>query len=845
MKRDVNDVLRSLIRDREEKAAGPDVDGHLTTLGVPLVRHRDRHWLVDLTKIRVFRNLHTFVGLLINEVVEQCGFGAADIMVRRRVDPNLTPELAALGLDWVMLYARLDTAEGLPFHHRQFGEAMQMIFRTLQTERWGGILFPLFFRPSGPAAEEDQPALLFPFHHQDQNGEKGHFFLLEHNRPGRFLRITVEDAESSRLQLRHIPHRVVDQKPLHSYLPDIHRIAEQIHQGLLRECMNERAEYTEIPAHQRGLFDHLQRSGLEHLQSLRFTWPTDDTQMLLIERSDSPSDSLAMLIKEIQLLEDPLVLGCLARGDLVEMISGPFRIFFDLSRYGASLNVSFDERRTVFSLEDYLAKMPVLTKALAGKGEALKGVRLFLIHHVTSEVIGLIGAFKKSGCSTLTTFFVKYGGIIPDAYLETLMSLPPEVFRFYSLQKVESRRHLSGTFSFSRLFSPLVGLQEVDKTLFNGGMGFLGAMRLAAGHLFLREVLIAREKGEQVLLVEDGGYLAPLINRYSLEGKTVREVCAEFLIAPPATEAERPFSEWLETVFPGSVEHTRNGYDYVREVQKVFGRLQFPAASIAVSQLKRGPEARECAVAILNAAENILHRLGSLLSRRNVLILGSSGAIGGFLKRELLNRLDSGRLFGVDIAAMAGDAGVREVRTLEELGDEGLAAVDLVIGVVGKSILDRGHLEQMILYGTHRTVYFVSGSTKTVEFADLEAYLQSLRDAAEPRIGGLAVKLDWDALRDLQTGILQGYRVRLAFPDDPSKDRTLYLLGELMPINFLYYGIPGEIVDEVMEQLYRVSCGVVRQDRSAEKLPCRLLAVDRDINAEAETISGPDGSSCP
>jgi hypothetical protein len=351
MKRDVNDVLRSLIRDREEKAAGPDVDGHLTTLGVPLVRQGDRHWLIDLTRIRVFRNLHTFVGLLINEVVEQCGFGVADIMVRRRVDPNLTPELAALGLDWVMLYARLDTAEGLPFHHRQFSEAMQMIFRTLQTERWGGILFPLFFRPSGPAAEGAPPALLFPFHLQDQNGEKGHFFLVEHNRPGRFLRITVEDAESSRLQLRHIPHRVVDQKPLHSYLPDIHRIAEQIHQGLLRECMNERAEYTEIPAHQRGLFDHLQRSGLEHLQSLRFTWPTDDTQMLLIERSDSPSDSLAMLIKEIQLLEDPLVLGCLARGDLVEMISGPFCIFFDLSRYGASLTVSFDEGGPFF-LED-------------------------------------------------------------------------------------------------------------------------------------------------------------------------------------------------------------------------------------------------------------------------------------------------------------------------------------------------------------------------------------------------------------------------------------------------------------------------------------------------------------
>lgn len=844
MKRDVSSVIRTLIRDEgvREARETPERESRseLTTLGVPLVRRDAHHFVIDLTNIRVFRNLHTFVQLLINEVVEQCSFGTADIMVRRKVDPNLTSELAALGLDWVMIYARMDAAESFPFYHRHFGNCMQVIFRTLQTQRWGGVLFPDFFGLPRSAAEEAPPALLFPFHLQEREDDGGQYFLVEYSKSGRFLRITIEDAASSRLQLKHIPHRVVDQYVRQSYLPNVHLIAEQLHQGILRECMNSRSEYTEIPAHQRGLFDHLRHCGLTHLQSLHFIWPTDDIQMLLIEKQqsqDSQSESFTMLVKEIQLIEDPLVLSCLARGDVVEMISGAFHVFFDLSRYGASLNVSFDEHRTVFSLEDYLAEMPALVRASQARKGALKGVRLFLIHHITAEVIGLLRAFQVAGCEALTTFFVKYGGIVPDAYLETLMSLPPEVFRFYSLQKIESRERLSGKFTFSRLFSPLTGLEGVDEAVFLGCRDFFSTMRFAAGHLFLKEAMIVRERGEQILLVEDGGYLAPLINRFSLEGRTVREVFDCFHVSAPVFEEDPLFSDWMEGLFLGSVEHTRNGYDYNMEVMNEFGKLQFPVASIAISLLKRGPEARECAVSILNATENILHRLGVLLSKRNVLILGSSGAIGSFLKRELLHRLDSGRLFGVDIAASAhaGEA-IVEVSTLEALGSQNLANIDVVVGVIGRSILKEKHLEKMILQGRQKVMYFISGSTKTVEFADLEVYLQSLRDEANPQIGGIPVKVDFNALRDLQTGIMQGYRVNLSVGDDRARDKTLYLLGELMPINFLYYGIPREIVDEVMAQLFTLSCGVVRRQRSMEKLLPRIMAIDYHIDADANPI---------
>ena len=843
-KRNVQNLLRNLMQDREagreDSAACPDSQMMPTTLGEPLVRRGDRLFVIDLTRIRIFRNLHTFVQLLADEVIEQCGFGVADVMVRRKVDPNLTPDFAAVGLDWIMVYARLDAAENLPFYHRHFGNCLQVVFRALQTEKWGGILFPEFFGLIRDGTKQPPPALLFPFHLKEkEGGEGGHYFLVEYSNPGRFLRITLEDAVSSRLQLKHIPHRVVDQNVASSFLPDVTRVAEQIHQGILRECMNNRIEYNENPDHQPDLFRHLRQEGLPHLQTLHFTWPTDDIRMILMEKRETPkasSEFSNVLAKEIQLLEDPLVLACLSRGNIVELISEPHHVYFDVSRFGACLNIGFDERRTVLNLKDYLVRMPVLSQAVEARRDAMRGVRLFLIHHATSEVIGLLDAFREAGCNTLTTFFVKYSGVVPETYLETLMSLSPDVFRFYGLQRLESQKKFTGTYAFSRRYSPLSGLEEIEKILFAGDCDFFGAMRLAAGHLFLQEILPARKRGEQVLLAEDGGYLAPILNRFCLENRTVGDVFDYFHVGTPSGEDRLPFKTWLDDVFLGGIEHTKNGYDYDSDVMREFGKLHFPVASIAVSDIKRGPEARECAVSILNAVENILHRLGMLLSRRKILILGSQGAIGGFLKEELRFRIRNGRLFGVDIAAGPGKTerdAVSEAPTIDDLGSDVLLDIDMVIGVIGRSVFLDRHMEAILLRGHQKTLLFASGSTKTVEFTDLENYLQSLRDQENPKIGGSPVRVSVTSFRDLQTGVPQGYQASVDFPDDPSKSKILYLLGELMPINFLYYGIPREVVDEVMAQLFTVSCGLAKRQRSADPLPAKLLAVDREIDADA------------
>ncbi|GAG33404.1 unnamed protein product, partial [marine sediment metagenome] len=249
------------------------------------------------------------------------------------------------------------------------------------------------------------------------------------------------------------------------------------------------------------------------------------------------------------------------------------------------------------------------------------------------------------GCSAIQVLYVKYAASVPDDYLEAMLALPEDRFRFCGLQKIESGESIEGYFRLSRQYSSLDGLERLDEMLEQKRADFFQAMRFTAGHLFFREVLVSRQKGQPLLLIEDGGYLAPWLNRFCLEGKTLRETLQYFgLLARPSecddrqasiedsadienlpdeSELEQPLGQWLSQFFPGSIEHTRNGYDYLSDVVRDYGRLAFPACSIAVSQLKRGREAEEVATSILHAVESILHGQGRILSVRRALVLGS------------------------------------------------------------------------------------------------------------------------------------------------------------------------------------------------------------------------------
>lgn len=182
MKRDVGDMLTTLIRNqagREAPETAAGAPGELTALGLTPMRLGERHVAVDLSRSRIFRNLNTFVSLLADEVIEQCAFGIADVMVRRKVDPRLTPELAAAGLDWVTIYVRLDAAEGLPFNHRSFSKRLQEMESRLKLA--GSYTLSRQFTPLDGADVIDRALTEEPDFLSGMRLAAGHLFFFQGN----------------------------------------------------------------------------------------------------------------------------------------------------------------------------------------------------------------------------------------------------------------------------------------------------------------------------------------------------------------------------------------------------------------------------------------------------------------------------------------------------------------------------------------------------------------------------------------------------------------------------------------------------------------------------------------
>lgn len=862
----VSGILHSLMKSprfaRDLQQGRAPSQSELTSLGALLIRQDDGRYFINLTDVKVFSGISEFVQLMAGNIIQQSGASPADVMVQQVVDSQLTPELDEMGIAHVLLYVRSRPARQILRFQDAFRRQLRLVFDAIQSARWGGLLFPSSFGIQGAeqsgAVPRDPPALLFPFHIKPRTTDEEYYLLVEHDLEGKFLRITIESAEESRLFLKRIPHRVVKDLDDRFSLQDAGKFAEQIFQGMHRECLNQQDEYAEIPGRQPALFERLINAGLRDIVHIKFRWPSEDSGLLLF---DHDKKIVGLLSKILLLFEDQHIVDVLSGGCLLEMLSGEHRVFLDISRGGACLNISLFEQREAVTIDEHLEKLPVLSALVNGAAPAFKDVRVVLIHHITSQILGLIKAFDRLDCAFLQILFIKYKGVVPDRHLESLFTLPEDRFRYHALQRVETRDSVEGCYILSKQYSPSDDLGLLERELLGRGMDYFQAMRMVAGHLFFREAFAARRLKQQLLLVEDGGYMAPLINQFCLEGKTLRQSLGYFSIDgssslkdfPTPEELDQPLGVWLEHIFPGSIEHTRNGYDHLRRVESSYGQLAFPACSIAISNLKNVEEARECSAALLHAVESIFHGMGHLLSRRHAMITGCRGNIGRNLMKDLSQRIVHGSLCGIDIVVpelsehpmRSGTAAkYLETKTVYEIPEDVLLDLDLIIGTVGQSVIKQDIFERIVMEGRQKAVFFASGSTKTVEFSDLTQWLQGLVDAPNPAIRNIPVKIRFTPVKDPQTGLIQGNRARIHFEEplpvkgqgQPISHKDLYLLADLMPINFLYYGVPAEIVDEVLCQLLRLSSGFVGALRENRRLAPKLLAVDHQIDADANPI---------
>lgn len=418
--------------------------------------------------------------------------------------------------------------------------------------------------------------------------------------------------------------------------------------------------------------------------------------------------------------------------------------------------MSLGSQRAGKSLESFLDRMPCTSLVIKGTvDQPLWGIKVFLVHHVTMEVLGLIAALRHLGCRDITALFVSYAGEVSDNLLETILAISPDEFRCMAIVHVPDKKNLEGYYQLSSQYSIIDNEAMINKMLARKKSNYFKSMEAIAIAEFMRLAIRAESEESQCLVIEDGGYLSPTLNRACMHNRTVKDFVAEI---EPNSQDERLLKDVLAPLLVGTVEHTLNGMNRLQKVVDETGKLAFPAFTIAISNHKRHTEAREVSISVLNAVEKILYSQGQTLSRRNCVVLGSKGAIGRHLVAQLSCRLidAQAQLAGIDLlASNNGDQlGIPESKTIDGLPKAILRQLDLVIGVIGLSIFQGRHLEDWLLYGEPRLIYFASGSTKTEEFSELADWIDSLLAEPHPKLGGYNIQIRRRDIKDHLSGRL-------------------------------------------------------------------------------------------
>lgn len=415
--------------------------------------------------------------------------------------------------------------------------------------------------------------------------------------------------------------------------------------------------------------------------------------------------------------------------------------------------------------------------------------------------------------------------------------------------------------AFDRIFDGT----NADKNPSGKPLTFLGAQRCLSAYNFLQALARGHKENKQVFVWEDGGYLNPIIDQAIQDKLTVSEFRKLYMLPDDeATDKLLPknFVDAVKDIFIGSVELTRNGYDMSAAISQT-RPMNTNFFAISASYEKIMLEGDSIVLACLDALSQVLYSTGYSLRNRNVFVLGARGNLGRLCVKHLASILEApkNQLWGCDLKLdwpkpkpgsipkwaewSACDVPLEdvggEIVSYKQLPEDVKYSFDVIFGwtggprkriVGGKEIvyqtIDGQDIADWLTIGEEKSsLYLVSGSTKTAEFSAVLLWLESiLSKKPEERIvsgilldelvaGPIPDQLSIAAVTQMwpdenpPTVIKRNFGTQFTFvfkQKGVKITKTIYLVNNTMPINFMYYGTPTEIMDMTYSQV--TSCAV-------------------------------------
>jgi hypothetical protein len=529
-----------------------------------------------------------------------------------------------------------------------------------------------------------------------------------------------------------------------------------------------------------------------------------------------------------------------------------------------------EKKKVVETLDDYL-KQNASVVSVVKKHEATKPfakTSVMLIHHLTREVVGTIQALRLLGCHHLTAQFLGYNPDAAKIFRPTLLPVPDA-----ELQLVKLRTNENDKLSIDRGFTKpadFLPSNDIDGAIKD--KDYLPCQRSLSVFVALKMLAkCATLKEQKLVIVEDGGYIAPLLNDAALRNLTISDFRKENFVAKDSEtdkilEKFSDMGKLVDELLTGTVEHTRNGYD---KVQKVFlkhgGKLAKPHFTIALSRSKTQDESNYVASTCINSLNNALGSYGRTLRPRRVCVLGSRGNIGGRAVKSFSHRLETGvdQVYGVDLRVGFSNSeerpdwepspynqpleGVMESRKFSDLPETDREKIDVIFGITGgRQLRDDKSFDETLVADDikfwlesgdtkYNELWLVSGSTKTREFEVVQQFVEDL-------VNGKERYKDWQVTSKSWADPLSGRDYGEIFSFTPGKGRakTLFAVNDWKPANFMFYGVPTEGIDGILAQLVDVTVSLINKASSASgeihAVDYAAIATDGIIDAASDPL---------
>ncbi|HEY0737310.1 MAG TPA: hypothetical protein VGD69_20495 [Herpetosiphonaceae bacterium] len=558
------------------------------------------------------------------------------------------------------------------------------------------------------------------------------------------------------------------------------------------------------------------------------------------------------------------------------------------------------------------------TGSSIGTNRPLENTICVAIHHIDDKSYGGLCVLREWGATDMATIFVGYNPLQTMIWHEMLSDIPDDLFTSCILQAgvpaPSSPSWAEGIYSIVDQFSKFPADRPLPGAAFNSifagtdhaknpsgkPLTFLYAQRSLAAYNFLQALARGRAAGKQVFVWEDGGYLNPIIDQALQDKLTVAQFRQRHMLPDDAaTDRALPatFADAVSGVFIGSVELTRNGYDMTAALAEARS-LNTRFFSIAASYEKIMLEGDSIALACLDALSQVLYSTGLSLRDRNVLVMGARGNLGRLFVGHVANILRSStqQLWGCDLKLAwsppapgsipewsqwsASDQPLRgvarEVVAYADLTPEERYCIEVIFGWTGgptthtendpktgsqKTVsyptIQGQDVAEWLTIGTQKAhLFLVSGSTKTVEFADVLSWLEALlrQPAGQQEVNGITLdsltagpipdQLSIAAVEQMLPEppvtplvIKRNFGTQFTFvfkQQGIQVTKTLYLVNNTMPINFMYYGTPTEIMDLTYSQV--TSCAVALMQH--KQIAPGVYATDYDRTATDHVYLG-------